>query len=115
MQGFHPAPLLQVEGVCIVRPAVAQALDLQQLGWKTRKTASIAPDLIFSQNSASVAFLLPDIAAQPPQDAETLHTRQACCGICSCDQQTTDHGCAGWTAWARASSTASSCTAAREC
>ena len=60
-------PLLQTDGVCIVKPDIAQQLQavdaLQARHLKVRLSAVIQPDLIFSKAGKSVAFLLTQTAA----------------------------------------------------
>ena len=68
-------PLLQTDGVCIVRPEVSQRLDVQQLGWRIRASPGIQPDLICSQSGKSVAFLLVDEQAAQPQTMQALRSR----------------------------------------
>lgn len=62
MQASATQPLLQTDGVCIVRPEIAellQAVDaLQARHLKVRLSAVIQPDLIFSKTGKSVAFLI---------------------------------------------------------
>ena len=82
-------PLLQTQGVAIAQQAVAEALNLHQIGWKVRISDSMRPDLIFTLRSMSVAFLLPGLL-QPqepaalrtrcvPPSGSTLHHQRACC------------------------------------
>ena len=110
MQGRQA--LLQTEGVCIVRPAVAQALGLQQLGWRTRQSANIQPDLILSQKGVSVAFLLLHPQLQPASAGQALQTRHARTGPrMRGGSGELGRARAGSSAWAGPSSTASCCTA----